>query len=196
MRKRANVGRRRRTHEEFVDILNKEYPIYKILEKYTNSNEDVDFKCLVCNQTFTKKPRKLLEGRGCPYCANNSKVSICQFKKEVAKKGNGEYILLSSKYTSSIEKYNFKHLSCDTEFETSRHGFVYSGTRCPRCNSMSKGETIIFEYLKSKGLLFTKEKSFNDLIYIKKLRFDFYFEIGENKIVIEFDGEQHLKKIK
>lgn len=57
----------------------------------------------------------------------------------------------------------------------------------------SYGERIIEQYLKSKNMLFETQKTFENLKYKSKLRYDFYL-IEENKL-IEFDGEQHYKYV-
>ena len=60
-------------------------------------------------------------------------------------------------------------------------------------NKGSNGEFKILEYLQINNILFEREKTFNDLIYIKNLRFDFY--IPKQKIAIEFDGKQHYEPV-
>ncbi len=59
--------------------------------------------------------------------------------------------------------------------------------------SCSSGEKKIIEYLRKENIIFNKEKTFDDLIYIGNLRFDFY--IPKQKIAIEFDGIQHYKTV-
>lgn len=194
-RKRKNNGRRKRTHEEFVEILKKEYPHYTIVDKYKNSNSYNLFICGICESEFLKQPRKLLEGRGCNNCANNTKVTKESFKRDISTKTNDEYSVNLDSYKNSISKYEFKHNTCGTVFKTSRHSFLYCGVRCPICkSSMSKGEQIIFETLSEIGIEFEKEKSFDDLVIRHKLRFDFYLEIDKNRIIFEFDGRQHFEE--
>lgn len=60
------------------------------------------------------------------------------------------------------------------------------------CASISYGEAKIEELLKSNGLSFTKEQTFDTCrnpLTQRKLRFDFYIE---GQYLIEFDGEQHF----
>lgn len=65
---------------------------------------------------------------------------------------------------------------------------------CFKLPKMSKGEMLIYQYLKAKGYIFEQEKTFDTLLNTKgtaKLRLDFY--LPELLIAIEFDGEQHYK---
>ena len=57
----------------------------------------------------------------------------------------------------------------------------------------SSGEIKIKEYLDNNKITYFKEKTFDDLIYIGNLKFDFY--LPKQKIAIEFDGIQHYKPI-
>lgn len=61
------------------------------------------------------------------------------------------------------------------------------------CDSSSNGEKKITEYLQQENIFFHKEKTFDDLIYVSNLRFDFY--IPKQNIAIEFDGIQHYKPV-
>lgn len=68
-----------------------------------------------------------------------------------------------------------------------------NGSRCPKCNT-SKGEQRIETFLKDNNLSYKTQKTFPNLKYKRKLRFD--FSIEQNGIIstlIEFDGEQHFK---
>lgn len=61
------------------------------------------------------------------------------------------------------------------------------GTHC------SKGEQKVKEILENKGIDFIQEYEMMGLVgkYGRPRRLDFYFELDENKIAIEVDGEQH-----
>ncbi|MGL5714545.1 MAG: hypothetical protein ACRCX2_16110 [Paraclostridium sp.] len=64
------------------------------------------------------------------------------------------------------------------------------------CLKRSKGETKIYNYLKSKKIKFETEKTFTDLRFPGGgiPRFDFY--IKSLNLIIEFDGEHHFKPIR
>lgn len=58
---------------------------------------------------------------------------------------------------------------------------------------MTKGEEKIFKILKQNKISFEQEKSFYDL-HKGLFRFDFY--LPKEKVIIEYDGEQHFHFIK
>lgn len=62
-------------------------------------------------------------------------------------------------------------------------------------NKISKGERLVKSLLRSLGINFEREKTFQDLKHKGFLRFDFYFEIDGRGFAIEFDGEQHRRPI-
>ena len=56
---------------------------------------------------------------------------------------------------------------------------------------MSKGEQKIQKALKELNVQFEQQYSFTDCRYVNPLPFDFLTRIGENRFLIEFNGEQH-----
>lgn len=62
---------------------------------------------------------------------------------------------------------------------------------------ISHGNKKIEELLNDNKIDFAKEFSFNDLIDIDKLRFDFaIFKNNQLKYLIEYDGKQHYNDCK
>ena len=61
--------------------------------------------------------------------------------------------------------------------------------------TMSKGECLISTLLRSMGVTFEREKTFEDLRYKGLLRLDFYLEIEGKEFAIEFDGVQHKRPV-
>lgn len=70
---------------------------------------------------------------------------------------------------------------------------------CPMCakerfnNLPSQGEQRIAEWLLKNGISYVSEKKFDDCLYKKHLRFDFYIE--NSNTVIEYYGEQHYAPV-
>ena len=65
---------------------------------------------------------------------------------------------------------------------------------CPSCKRSSTGEKNIAFYLEQMGLVFKREKTFDDCKDKNLLRFDFYIE--KYNLCVEFDGEQHYRKVR
>lgn len=74
---------RKKTHEEFVDELNKVNPNIEVLGEYVNNRTGIHCKCKVCgfdtyidDRKWTPTPNHLLQGKGCPQCVSESKTSF------------------------------------------------------------------------------------------------------------------------
>lgn len=57
----------------------------------------------------------------------------------------------------------------------------------------SSGETAIAEMLDSLGISYEREKSFDDLVHVGRLRFDFY--LAASRLAIEYHGKQHFEPV-
>lgn len=86
---------------------------------------------------------------------------------------------------------------CGNTVEVSSHSLKNNKRQSCGCVSMRKSryEKIVEEMLTSYGIRFTQQKFFDDCIYERRLPFDFYLEIGDRKICIECQGEQHFRPI-
>ena len=56
----------------------------------------------------------------------------------------------------------------------------------------SRGEAIIAKVLSSYNFEFTRQKRFDACRAKNPLPFDFYFQLGESHVLIEYDGEHHF----
>lgn len=68
------------------------------------------------------------------------------------------------------------------------------GHGCPQCNSSSRGENKIKDFLENKGIVYQRNYCFDDCVRKKKLRFDFY--LSDLNIIVEYDGEHHFQENK
>jgi hypothetical protein len=82
------------THEKFINSLkdkNIDLAEYKILGKYTGSDNKINVLHTKCNKEFLIRPRELIQGNSCPICSKNNPVSkleleLHDFIKDVYKK--------------------------------------------------------------------------------------------------------------
>ena len=65
-------------------------------------------------------------------------------------------------------------------------------TGCPKCNS-SKGENAIRNILDELDVYYEEQFSFDDLKLDRVFHFDFYVNVNNNVLLIEYDGELHFK---
>ena len=56
-------------------------------------------------------------------------------------------------------------------------------------------ETVCEHLLQKYNVPFKEQKTFPDCIYKKRLKFDFYIELNNERICIETDGEQHDRPV-
>jgi hypothetical protein len=181
---------------------NKKYDYSKV--NYINSNTKV---CIICNKIengikhgeFNQTPNRHLDGRGCPKCANNIKLTseiFIEKARKIHKHKNYDYskvnyinchtkviIICKNKYKNGKEHGDFS--------QTPNSHLNYKG--CPKCNE-SYGEKLISNILIKNDINFINEKTYKNLKSINNnyLRFDFY--LPDHNILIEFDGRQHFDK--
>ena len=140
-------------------------------------------------------------------CPNNHiiKISYTNLKKRVKKcsecikqeKYNDalnrakflNYTLLSKFYNGKMDKLD---IICDKGhlWNPTYDSFVYAKTKCLHCQ-YSKGETRIENYLTDNSIEYIKQYCFDDCIYKRRLKFDFY--LPDYNICIEYDGVQHFE---
>lgn len=163
---------------------------------YKNQNSKIKLQC-ECGDIFESTYRKLRENKfqtKCKKCRikNRTEKTINDTKDKFIEyvENTGEYELLY--YNGSREKCKLKCLNCGEIYEVIPHSFK-SGTRC-KCNSLSRGERKITQFLKENNIEFKHEFVFDDLKGIKggSLRFDFaILKNNEVKYLIEYNGQQH-----
>lgn len=178
---------------DFIDKSNKihNFRYSYELTKYVKYHSKVDIICKI-HGTFKQIASNHLKGTGCPKCSNKHKPTIKEFVDK------------SNKIHNFLYDYRFvKYINCKTEvdIECKKHGVFKQtpnshlrGRGCPTCQN-SNGELEIQCILLENGIKFKKQYSFGDLIFRKKLKFDFaIFDINQNLIsLIEYNGKQHYE---
>lgn len=149
-------------------------------KKYT-----ITVQCNKCTQIYTKTWTDFLKKPSCPFCENKQKMNTQGFKTLLPL----EYELLSD-YKDQKTKILIRH-NCGFIWKISPHSFL-SHTGCPKCNKKrSMGERKIAQFLDNYQIPYSIEESFSWQTN-KKRRYDFY--LPEQKLVIEYMGEQHYKE--
>lgn len=186
----------RKTNEEFTlevyDLVGNDYTF---LEDYIHTEKNILCRHNACGNEWSIRPSNFLNGTRCPQCKNlKPRLTQDEFEQRVYALVGDEYSVLG-KYRGHKNRVLMKHNECGHEYTVISNTFL-SGRRCPVCVS-PRGERRIRKYLKSKGINFKEEQTFEDLKYIKSLRYDFSIldEDGNVKKLIEFDGEQHTRPI-
>lgn len=183
----------KRTHEDFLrefNLLSKGE--YSNLEKFKTVDTKIKVKHNKCGFIYEVSPHKFInQNRRCPKCAGNIQKTHTEFLNELNKKTDQYEVI--SKYKNSKSKIEVKHKKCGKTFFTTPCN-LNQGKGCPFCN-MSKGEAAIEKYLFENGIKFEKQYKIEGCKKQKSLPFDFAVFKGKNKILIEYQGEQHYKPV-
>ena len=185
---------------DFVTKANEVHNNYYDYSKtvYTDSQTKVVILCPK-HGPFEQAPVSHLYGAGCPDCSNEkASLRFLKTKDEfisdaVLVHGN-RYDYTNSIYTGVFEKLE---ITCKIHgsFSQSPDAHVNGGAGCPKCN-LAKGELKIMRFAEAHGVSLIHQKSFDDCRNPKtnrKLKFDFYDP--SRNILIEYDGEQHFRRI-
>lgn len=190
-----------KTTEEYIKELEcKSNGQYKLIEgqKYKHNREKLKFKHVTCGTEFYILPSSILRDQeSCPECQKNrpspKKRTNEKFKKELFE-NKGESYELVSEYDHALAKVKVKHTKCNHEWWVRPYHILHDNG-CPYCYG-SRGELLVQETLEDNNIEFKKEYTFEDCVYINKLRFDFAV-FKENTLLccLEYDGIQHYEPI-
>lgn len=191
--------------------------IFEILEEWKGSQCKILVNKTTCEHSpFYVTPNNILKvdksnnhTYDCPVCANirrteskrkSSSNSLEVFKEVLNNKilyPNNDYILIEGQ-TFLNNKQNLRVMCdhCNKEFKLSLVN-ARQGRKCPNCRNSrirrnSQGCTIIERWLSCNGINFEREKSFEWLVFKRKMFLDFY--LPDYNLAIEFDGQQHFKE--
>jgi very-short-patch-repair endonuclease len=167
---------------------------------FLNSNKKFKFNCDKCEHKFDITLNKITSlSRWCPYCSNkklceNKQCSMCRNNSfasvERSKYLNDKSINPRLLFKNSNKIYEFDCNICNNIFP-SYLSYVTKGVWCPLC--LNKTELIVFNELKQKYANLVAQYKVN---WCKnKIYLPFDFVIQERKIIIELDGNQHIKQV-
>lgn len=160
---------------------------------YVNHKTKVKITCKK-HGVFEQRADNHLQGKGCQKCTTDSKkAGKTDFVKN-AKAIHGNKYKYGKVYYKNNRLKVIIVCPLHGDFKQSP-GNHLKGKGCPVCRE-SKGERIVGQILKGKGLSFKEQFKFDDCRSNKgsMLKFDFYIE--SLNLLIEFDGEQHFQQVK
>jgi Zn finger protein HypA/HybF involved in hydrogenase expression len=167
------------------------------LVNYINSEKKVK---IICQEhgIFKQSSKNHWSGQGCPKCGSISsgsfkKMSVEGFIKKANELHNNKYDYSLVKYINSKTKVN---IICPEhgvfKKRPNNHIRNISSEGCPKCK-ISNGEKEIMKYLEERNIEYIFEKKFEDCVYKKRLRFDFY--LPKYNTCIEYNGIQHYEPV-
>lgn len=186
---------------------------FQILEDLPSKNgiSIVKAICPLCGKEFEGRPKTIKNGE-CKSCGclklkaskeNLKKAQLKQAQNKPCYKGqtiNDFYILddipRPEKDTQKTSWVKAVCPICNQSFDVRVKDIKSGNTKSCGCTK-SHGEFKINKILTEANISFAKEFSFNDLKYIKKLRFDFAIFNDKQQLsyLIEYDGKQHFEII-
>ena len=134
---------------------------------------------------------------GCSCCSKSPKIVVkgindieTKYPKSTKYFKNKEDVYTHAH--SSIDKVVFVCPNCNLEKKSTISDFIYYGFSCPRCgDGISYPEKVMFNVLQQLNVDFIKEYNKKHEEWVQKYRYDFYFELNNEKYIIETHGEQH-----
>lgn len=184
------AGNIKKTKEEIVKnferIHGKKYD-YSLVN-YINNKVKVKIICKEHGE-FEQSPHNHLLGNGCPFCANNQKLTKEQFINKAKKIHGNIYDYSKVNYQGVNNKVVIichKH----GEFEQSVTNHIHNKNGCPKCK-LSTGETKVMLFLEEHKIEYSPQKRFKQCKNKGMLPFDFYLPTKD--VCIEFQGKQHYK---
>lgn len=183
-----------KTHEQYVDEVNKVNPNIVVVGKYTEARVAILHKCTIHNVEWLAYPNSILRGCGCPKCGgekigNKLRKTHEQYIEDL-KSVNRDIVPMET-YVDSFTSILHRCLIDGNEWYAKPVN-ILSGCGCPQCN-ISHGEKSVKLWLDSHGVKYMQQKAFDDCCDIKPLPFDFY--LPEYNCCIEYDGEQHYRAV-
>lgn len=186
---KAIHDKQRKTHAEYQ----KQLPEGIIaLTKYKGAFEKVTLHCFFCDSTYSITARDILKYNQCSRCSKKFTRTLDEVKHEVHSETKGKYEVTETSYKNAHTPIDIKHKECGKIYKCTMANFR-KGRRCSHCRN-SIGEKLVETYLEANNITFEKQKTFEDLKLINKLSYDFY--LPEYNLLIEYQGEQHVKPIK
>lgn len=188
----------KKTTIEWIELANKKHNYqydYSLIDEITSDRyQKVPIRCKKGHIFYMTMKDHIgscnRKGNGCKECSKtcSNTESFIRLSNEIH--GN-KYDYSKSEYIGQKIKTT---IICPMhgEFMQTPGNHYHLGRGCPRCRE-SRGEISIRKWLNDNRIKFIKEKTFNDCVSIKKLKFDFY--LPDYQICIEYDGIQHFEPI-
>lgn len=172
-----------------IDIYRNNKNIEIVDTEYINNLSDIRMRCKI-HGIFSLKYGRAIRGQGCKFCNEENRLQV---EKE-------KFINISNKIWKGIFDYSkveYKGLNIKVIIQYNGKEYLQTPYNHMRLYSpfknRSNGEIIIESVLNNHNIEYIREKTFDGLRHIKKLRFDFYLPLYNT--CIEFDGIQHFEPV-
>lgn len=185
------AGNKRKTHEEYVQEVQKINPDIEILSEYFSTSRNVSFRCKKCGYEWTSKPGGILRGKGCYWCGKKSMArKLSSTNDEFLNKLPDDRLYdVLSEYKNRNTKIRCRCKQCKGEWETLPQ-ILIDGHGCPHCK-VSHGERAISNILELNNIEYIPQYKFDGLVGIGGNQLSYDFFLPKYNILIEYQGKQH-----
>ena len=123
------------TQEQFVDRLYDINPKLLPLDEFKNLSTPINVKCLECNTQFLITPKRLLAGKCCCDCVDNTKATLKNRTNKFLERCSviNPSLTVVGKYVSSRTPITVQCKECGYEFERRPLNLVKYRQSCPSC---------------------------------------------------------------
>lgn len=176
--------------EKKLELIKTKYEIIDDSE-IRNTHTLYTVKCKNCGHIRTTTLNNLIKNLECGCKTGTLRNRTAEEFINTVNKNHIDQYELVSEYTDQTTKVLLRHLNCGFIWSVRPSDVINNGKcNCPKCATFqSIGARAIEQVLKESGIPYEKEKQLEN----SKQRFDFYFEIKNNKIAIEYNGIQHMQ---
>jgi len=186
------AGKIKKSNDTFIVELYNINPNIDALEEYKNNKTKIKVRCKIDGHEWMVTPSHLLGKRGCPKCATKARAeahtkSHVQFVNELFEINTEVDIL--EKYINCRSKIQVKCKIDGHEWSAIPNDLL-SGSGCPVCMA-SKGEKLIYNYLKLHNVIFEYQKKYFELVGINGGNLSYDFFLPHINLLIEYQGEYH-----
>lgn len=191
---------RYKTTEDFRSEVAAITTTVEVLGEYKSARSKIECRCKSCGHEWAPEARSLLYGQGCPECGERSRHD----KKRKTQQEFEEELSVVAPNIKVMGEYRGTHkiieCACTIHNRTWKSypaNLLNKSAGCPACaqermeNFISNGERRIAKHLDELGVTYITQQTFDDCVYRRPLKFDFY--LPEYNTIIEYDGQQHYE---
>lgn len=139
------MGRKRKTHEEFIEEMKKLHPNVEVIGKYITFTTSIKLRCKQCGVEWETTPENILRKKYSCNCLGKDDPRVLSpelYEKRFYEKANN--VILMTPYQTCRKKIHVKCNTCKYEWDVRPFDFLNSG-ECPKCIRKLKKTTDMFK---------------------------------------------------
>ena len=177
-----------KTHDEYVSEIFIKIPTIEVLGIYVNNSTKILHRCKECGHEWNATPTYILNGRGCPVCANIHRSIWTSKHKEMFSKYLTEE-QMKTNMPNSHKKIDFVCPDCGRHKIECPHNVIKQGFSCICNDGISYPNKFIYGLLNQFNIGYKTEKVFD---WSNGKKYDIY--IPSLNCIIENHGAQHYER--